>query len=87
MTTMMTLETKSDYERLELFMEILGAEFGRSIATLVEGVVRERIVMEKADDSEREDVNRTTLSLVTSKWETTEIQVRSGNNDHARFPS
>lgn len=87
MTTMMTLETKSDYERLELFMEILGAEFGRSIATLVESVVRERIVMEKADDSEREDVNRITLSLVTSKWETTEIQVRSGNNDHARFPS
>ncbi len=87
MTTMMTLETKSDYERLELFMEILGAEFGRSIATLVESVVRERIIMEKADDSEREDVNRITLSLVTSKWETTEIQVRSGNNDHARFPS
>lgn len=73
MTTMMTLETKSDYERLELFMEILGAEFGGSIAAFVKSIVRERIVMEKADDGEREDVSYITLSLVTREWETTEI--------------
>lgn len=73
MTTMMTLEAKSDYDRLELFMQILDAEFGGSIAELAKSVVHERIVMEKADESECEDVNRMTLSLVTSGWETTDI--------------
>lgn len=74
-TNMMTLETKSDYERLSLFMEILKTEFNGRIAELVQSIVREKIVMEKADDSERKDVNRITSSLLTWDWEKTNICV------------
>lgn len=74
-TTMMTLETRPDYERLALFKEILDKEFSGSICKFVESIVREEVAMEKADEEERWDINYTVRSLVTRGLMTIDVQI------------
>lgn len=74
-TYLETLERKSDYERLTLFMDILNTEFDGDIAKLVESVVREILVMNHAEEEENADVNRLVTPLLIDGWKTTEIDV------------
>lgn len=75
LTDMMTLEVRSDYERLEIFMHILNMEFGGSVKNLVESIVREHVIMSGAEASERCDVNEIALSLESKDWQNTVICV------------
>ncbi len=72
---MITLGSKSDYERMELFMTILNNEFGGSIKELVKSVVMEDIALDKADIAESKDVDHSTMALVTDGCRMTSIQV------------
>lgn len=74
-TDLMTLEQKSDYERLELFMDVLRTEYCNSITSFVESIVREEITMNRASSEERKDVNRLTCSIVTGDFEKTSINI------------
>jgi len=67
-TELMTLELRSDYDRLILFMDIIEAEFDGSIDKFVTSIVYEDVAMMAVDNEEHEDANRMTLSLVTDGW-------------------
>lgn len=67
-TDIMTLESKSDYERLTLFMNIIFVEFGGHIKKFVESIAWEDATMTLADNDEREEVNRTAHLLETNGW-------------------
>lgn len=65
-TDLMTLESKSDYERLTLFMDILNTEFHGSINKFVKSITLEHAAMTKAEDEECKDVNRISHSMETN---------------------
>lgn len=67
----------SDYDRLEVFMEILREEFDGSIDKLVERIVLDKKLSKKTENEEREDVNRLTLSLVTHGWKAMSVRMPS----------
>lgn len=69
-TDLMTLESKSDYERLMLFMDVLNAEFKGDVYTFVMSIAREHAAMAKAEYEERMDVNSISCSLDTNGWVT-----------------
>lgn len=71
-TELMTLELRSDYDRLTLFMDIIKAEFDGSIDKFVASIVYEDITMVAVDNEEHKDVNRMALPLVTNGWRTLE---------------
>jgi len=74
-TAMATLESKSDYERLDLFATILTNEFHDSIKELVQSIVREDIVMDEAELEESEQADRIAMVLVTDGCMATSVQV------------
>lgn len=74
-TVMTTLESKSDYERLDLFATILTNEFNEDIKELVQSIVREDIVMEDVEFEETEQADRITMALVTDGYVATSVQV------------
>lgn len=67
-TDLMTLESKSDYERLMLFMDILNAEFNGNINLLIRSIAYEHAIMDKADKEERKDVSMISCSFETNGW-------------------
>ena len=74
-TALMTLESKSDYERLDLFATILANEFHDSIKELVQSIVSEDIIMDDAEYEESEQANRMTMVFVTDGRMATSVQV------------
>lgn len=75
MTTIMTLESKFDYERLTLFTDILETEFDGDMNSFVNSIVREEIAMADAETEERRDVDRITISLVTNGWKEINLEI------------
>lgn len=74
-TDLMTLEQKSDFERLDLFMDILRTEFHNNIDRLAESIVREEIIVDRAGSEEQKDVNRLTYSIMTGDFKKTSIDI------------
>ena len=72
-TDLMTLETKSDYDRLMLFRCILDNEFFGSLDVFVKNIVEEDVAMIKADEDERKIVNRVSCLLETNGWATEQL--------------
>ena len=72
---MMTLESKSDYERLDLVATSLANEFHGSIKELVQSIVSEDIIMDDAEYEESEQANRMTMIFVTDGRMATSVQV------------
>lgn len=70
---MTTLESKSDYERLDLFTTILEKEFNEDIEELVRSIVHENIVMEDAEFEEVEQTDRIAMALVTDGYIATSV--------------
>lgn len=74
-TAMTTLESKSDYERLDMFATILKNEFHESVKELVQSIVREDIMMNEAEFEESEQADHIAMALVTDGYMATSVQV------------